>query len=299
MQDEAKNGLDGGILRHQHGRGAGRPRGPRLRHRLGGDRDGLGGEEQPAPQERLSAAPTSSGPCPSATTRGAARPVRGAVECMKRDGTLESLREVVRGRPGTGSATTTVFPGFGVPGMKGYDPAEHAPACASFGGRTPRTRTCSRPRGPEDLRAQRGPERDRPAGGAAGTRLPHRPVGLGKKHPSALLQPPGGADRRHHSRRRHRPPVALHRHQRDAAAGRHGLPGLQPLPAPDGARQRDPRAAQGHAALPRGSRRGRPRSSSGGSVSPRRPALTRPNCPAGSSNGLPSPGRWPWSRRSS
>jgi polar amino acid transport system substrate-binding protein len=54
----------------------------------------------------------------------------GAVECMKRDGTLTRLHQKWFGvAPIEGSASTTVFPGIGVPGMPGHDPAEHKPAC--------------------------------------------------------------------------------------------------------------------------------------------------------------------------
>jgi polar amino acid transport system substrate-binding protein len=50
---------------------------------------------------------------------------------MKRDGTLTRLHQKWFGvAPVEGSAATTVFPGIGVPGMPGHDPAEHKPACA-------------------------------------------------------------------------------------------------------------------------------------------------------------------------
>ena len=58
--------------------------------------------------------------------------LEAAVECMKSDGTLVKLYEKWFGvAPAPGSATTTIYPGYGVPGLKGYDPAEHALTCAS------------------------------------------------------------------------------------------------------------------------------------------------------------------------
>lgn len=57
--------------------------------------------------------------------------VENAVECMKTDGTLARMHEKWFGtKPAAGSAAATVFPGYGVPGMAGYDPAEHAPSCS-------------------------------------------------------------------------------------------------------------------------------------------------------------------------
>jgi polar amino acid transport system substrate-binding protein len=32
-------------------------------------------------------------------------------------------------KPAPGSAAVTVYAGYGVPGMPGYDPTEHTPAC--------------------------------------------------------------------------------------------------------------------------------------------------------------------------
>jgi len=33
-------------------------------------------------------------------------------------------------KPPAGSAAVTVFPGYGVPGMAGYDPTGHKPECS-------------------------------------------------------------------------------------------------------------------------------------------------------------------------
>src|SRR5579859_639918 len=45
------------------------------------------------------------------------------IECMKRDGTLARMHEKWFGtKPAPGSAAATVFPGYGVPDMPGYDP---------------------------------------------------------------------------------------------------------------------------------------------------------------------------------
>src|SRR3546814_20287600 len=56
--------------------------------------------------------------------------IEDAIECMKLDGTIAALHEKWFGtKPAAGSAAVTVFPGYGVPGMPGYDPTEHQPSC--------------------------------------------------------------------------------------------------------------------------------------------------------------------------
>jgi polar amino acid transport system substrate-binding protein len=53
-----------------------------------------------------------------------------AIECLKLDGTIARLHEKWFGtKPAPGSAAATVFPGYGVPDMPGYDPTPHTPAC--------------------------------------------------------------------------------------------------------------------------------------------------------------------------
>lgn len=53
-----------------------------------------------------------------------------AIECLKLDGTLAKLYEKWFGhKPAPGSATVTVYAGYGVPGMPGYDPKAHKPSC--------------------------------------------------------------------------------------------------------------------------------------------------------------------------
>ncbi len=54
-----------------------------------------------------------------------------AIECIKRDGTMAKLHEKWFGfPPAPGSAAVTIYPGYGVPGMPGYDPTEHPAACS-------------------------------------------------------------------------------------------------------------------------------------------------------------------------
>jgi polar amino acid transport system substrate-binding protein len=56
--------------------------------------------------------------------------IENAIECMKLDGTMAAMHEKWFGtKPAPGSAAVTVFPGYGVPGMPGYDPTEHEPSC--------------------------------------------------------------------------------------------------------------------------------------------------------------------------
>ena len=57
--------------------------------------------------------------------------LENAIECMKLDGTIAKMHEKWFGiKPPPGSAAVTVFPGYGVPGMTGYDPTEHKPECS-------------------------------------------------------------------------------------------------------------------------------------------------------------------------
>src|SRR5215831_2360736 len=54
-----------------------------------------------------------------------------AVECMKLDGTVAKMHEKWFGvAPAADSAAVTVFPGYGVPDMPGYDPTTHTPSCS-------------------------------------------------------------------------------------------------------------------------------------------------------------------------
>lgn len=56
--------------------------------------------------------------------------IENAIECMKLDGTMAKMHEKWFGtKPAPGAAAVTVFPGYGVPGMTGYDPTEHTPDC--------------------------------------------------------------------------------------------------------------------------------------------------------------------------
>ncbi len=56
--------------------------------------------------------------------------IENAVECMKQDGTMTKLyKKWFDVDPPPNSASTTVYPGYGVPGMPGYDPTPHKPQC--------------------------------------------------------------------------------------------------------------------------------------------------------------------------
>ena len=53
-----------------------------------------------------------------------------AIECMKLDRTIAKMHERWFGAAApAGSAAVTVFPGYGVPDMPGYDPTVHTPSC--------------------------------------------------------------------------------------------------------------------------------------------------------------------------
>ena len=63
-------------------------------------------------------------------SEGLRKQVENAVECMKLDGTIAAMHEKWFGvKPAPGSAALTVYPGYGVPGMVGYDPTPHTPQC--------------------------------------------------------------------------------------------------------------------------------------------------------------------------
>lgn len=56
--------------------------------------------------------------------------VDAALECLKKDGTIARLSEKWFGvKPAPGSAAVTPYPGYGVPGMAGYDATAHEPKC--------------------------------------------------------------------------------------------------------------------------------------------------------------------------
>src|SRR5262245_34067545 len=56
--------------------------------------------------------------------------IENAVECMKLDGTIAKMHEKWFGiKPEPGSAAVTVFPGYGVPDMPGYEATAHTPSC--------------------------------------------------------------------------------------------------------------------------------------------------------------------------
>jgi len=56
--------------------------------------------------------------------------LENAIECMKLDGTIAKMHEKWFGvKPPLGSAAVTVYPGYGVPEMAGYDPTPHTPQC--------------------------------------------------------------------------------------------------------------------------------------------------------------------------
>ena len=56
--------------------------------------------------------------------------VEMAIECMKKDGVLVKLYEKWYGsKVDAGSSISTIFPGYGPPGFKNYDPTPHELAC--------------------------------------------------------------------------------------------------------------------------------------------------------------------------
>ncbi|MBP0446016.1 transporter substrate-binding domain-containing protein [Roseomonas sp. SSH11] len=57
--------------------------------------------------------------------------VENVLECMKKDGFIAQLSEKWFGaKPAADDAENTIFPGYGVPGLPGYDPTPHEPRCS-------------------------------------------------------------------------------------------------------------------------------------------------------------------------
>ena len=56
--------------------------------------------------------------------------MQDALDCMKQDGTIAKLSEKwFGGAPAPDDLERTITPGYGVPGMPGYDPTPHPPHC--------------------------------------------------------------------------------------------------------------------------------------------------------------------------
>jgi polar amino acid transport system substrate-binding protein len=56
--------------------------------------------------------------------------MQDVLDCMKKDGTIAKMSEKWFGRkPGPDSLERMVTPGYGVPGMPGYDPTPHPLKC--------------------------------------------------------------------------------------------------------------------------------------------------------------------------
>ena len=131
------------------------------------------------------------------------------------------------------------------------------------------------------------PERRHPRGGRR-----HRAVGLRQVDADPLHQPPRGARRRPHRRRRHRAVQRHPQHPGDPPRDRHGLPELQPLSAPERARQHHLGAPQGATDAQGEGGSTRHGAARDGARSPSRPASTRGSSRAASSSGWRSPARW-------
>jgi len=53
------------------------------------------------------------------------------MNCMKKDGTIAKMSEKWFGKkPGPDALERVITPGYGVPGMPGYDPTPHALKCS-------------------------------------------------------------------------------------------------------------------------------------------------------------------------
>ena len=137
-------------------------------------------------------------------------------------------------------------------------------------------------RGPAQVvRQARGAARDRPRRRRARGRLPDRRLRLGQVDAAPLRQPARAGRRGTHRHRRRGDHGARRRRQPHPPRDRDRLPGLQPLPAHERARQRDARPAEGarHAAAAGGGggdRAARPLRTRRQARRLPRPALRRP-----------------------
>ena len=118
-----------------------------------------------------------------------------------------------------------------------------------------------------------------------------RSVGLGQVDHDPLRQPPRGAPARPHHRRRRRADQRRPHRRADPPQRRHGVPAVQPVPAPDRARQPHPVADLGSQAAETRSRRDPPWSTWSGSTSRSRRTSIPGSFRAVSSSAWPSPGR--------
>ena len=153
-------------------------------------------------------------------------------------------------------------------------------------------RRCRRTERPDaGLRQREGARRVHPAYRARRTRRAARPVGLRKDHRAA---DPGRPRRSHVGHRVGRRPGRQQCARQQARHG-HGVPGLQPVPASDRARQRRVRPEDARKSQGRSDFSGR-RHARRWSACRRTNTSTPASCRAASSSGSRWPGRWRSSR---
>ena len=71
---------------------------------------------------------------PARTMRQLRNQLQDAIDCMKKDGTIAELSEKWFGdKPEADDLGVVITPGYGVPGMPGYDPTPHEPAVRLIG----------------------------------------------------------------------------------------------------------------------------------------------------------------------
>ncbi|VII97340.1 ABC transporter, ATP-binding protein (cluster 3, basic aa/glutamine/opines), partial [Arthrobacter sp. DR-2P] len=121
------------------------------------------------------------------------------------------------------------------------------------------------------LRLQRGPQGHQPGRGAGRSGVPDRPLRLRQVHPAPLREPAGTAQPGQRPRGRLRGHGPGRGHRQNAPQGRHGVPAVQPVPAPGRQAQLLHRPDQGPQAFP-----GR-----GGQGVPAQPGARRPGTPRG------------------
>src|SRR4029077_3511745 len=111
--------------------------------------------------------------------------MQDVMSCMKRDGTIARMSEKWFGKPPAPDALERVItPGYGVPGMPGYDPTPHELKCGWS--------DCRRALGPQAFSRPLCPEGRRSQTRRARAGVRDRAVGIGQVDAAALSQPAGG-----------------------------------------------------------------------------------------------------------
>ena len=128
----AEHGFIGAGVRHPAGRHAGRPLGPRVRTLGGNTTIVYAASKNPQFVADLELKETRAhwaAPVPKNNPKLRAE-LQDALDCMKKDGTIAKMSEKWFGKkPAPDDLQVVITPGYGPPGMPGYDPTPHELHC--------------------------------------------------------------------------------------------------------------------------------------------------------------------------